>query len=595
MNRTNAIITTTFGLFAVFFLFQYLTPLTSDDYGFRALLTSPSAIVTQALRQFRDWDGRIGGYILNHTLLYLPHMATAIILSITPVCLIYLMNMHALGPVWKSRLTWKHLVFTFCLLWLSIPVFGQVFFWRTGTFYSITPMLALLFLWPYRVLAERGVEKNTLYGWLVLLALPVGLSEFTTGIVTALLALLAAGLHSVKKKQCRILPFLPPVVLLICFFIMYSAPGNMRRAQMIMGDTPFSHWNTIIAHLARQDQVQSFYLWPYLLMALCAFLLWRFNNSTPSAGTGRGESRFPSWRSRLAQLFKEPSVSGATVFFLAAQAAQLAFLFAPSPAKRAYTPSIIFMIIAALTFFYSSSALLEQARSKLARWFRIFWVPAVAACFFTLCMAVIMFYQTRVFDAMCNRIIAQAGPGARLCLPPAPYPSDQYLFCGRELRVHDDPDHWMNGAFAAYHKLESVALCRQNFAMKGAAGQNTGSFNGLVTDSMLTFEYVPAPENAATPFVFAFHYPQSNPFRIYLESFLQRHLGQTRLFKRIVSNRYQKVFPEIDEVSGERILGRAAMPHLEHASTGYILHYDGDIKNIVALVPLDLLHNKPPR
>ena len=593
MRRVFSLAIAGAAIWGVLLVLQSLIPRVADDYGFLNVLNVFGSLLDIALHGYRTWDGRaLVGFFINHGLLSLPDFAIILVLSLVPLGVAFSLCVLALGSGWKQKITWIHLLCAFCLLWLSIPAFGEVFFWRVGSGYGILCLLFLLFLMPYRDFVEKGNIPAWGFALCLPLAAAIGLADYNTTVVLAMLALCAATLVCVQSGRFHVLPFLPPLVLLACFYVIFTAPGNAARLALA-GTTEQPLWESILVHLKRQPDVQLLYLWSYLLLLVSLFLLWRLKAAalpvrTPVASRPKQPMLPRYWNLLLA----EKPLLWTLVFFLAAQAAQAAFLFAPySPQERAYTSSALFMVLAGLTLFFH---VWPRSRAIGWRWpARLYWIPAGVVFAASLVSAAIILQANKQYaDASTAAAIAAASTGRdSVCFPPGPYRSSRYAFNGRSMQPGNDPQHWLNLSYATYYGLASVALCKQNFMLLAQSGSGVDFF-GEVRDSVLYFTYIPPPDLKDKPFRFAFILPPLNPLRDAFDLAMQEHFGESRIFRRMVRNAYTRRTPEISITEGAEgvpavIRGTAKMPHVEHTDRAYILHFEG--RSVAAVIPLRIV------
>lgn len=564
-GRTGRVLAAFLAVFFLFLSFQLLVPLTSDDLCFKNHFQSLSGALSYAWQRYYIWDGRVGSYFINHTLLYLPHWITSLILALTPLLLITAVLMHALGPAWKEKLTWRHVLGTCVLLWLTVPSFGQVFFWRTGSPYSIIPIFFLFILWPYRLLLTERKSDGPLFLGAALLAAYAGLCDFSMSVAVAAITL-AAGLYAffcLKIRQVRL--FIPPLFLLISFLFIYTAPGNSARVK----DTAFlnsSFFQKLFSHLANQGEVQLLFLWPYVIAALAVILY--------LAGRRRQQSHTEwPW---------VPAIS-AFALFLAAQAAQMAYMLAPSAASRSYTSAAVLMLTAALTLYYSLDTLPVPRMATALK--KCVWTIVIILSLVSVSSSLLKFYVNHTYIEDILAAVRSSPPGADLRVPPGPYRSDNYFFSGRSHQIQDNPADWMSRCFATYYGLSSIGLRGQELDMATPQGFEEALLEGTARDSVLTFSYNAPERFAGEPFILIFPKPPRHPFRWQVEkTFLPRLAGYGAVRRYIVNN-YEKVIPVIQESGPQGVAGTALLPHLEHTDSGYILYKHG--KEHI-LIPLEI-------
>lgn len=573
MSRVTKIACATGGLFLVLLYFQALSPLALDDFTFKNLLYDPSRIIGFAIRQFEKWDGRLTGYVLNLTILSVPRWMADVFLALTPLGLMYAMLMHVFGPQWRQRITWWHPLAVFCLLWLSIPDFGQAFFWKTGSPYSIIVFLYLLLLWPYRLLAEQGRYTPWVFYAVIPLAAFCGLADFHNTLMVAGLTLAVSLFHTARGGR-GIAPYITPLVLLACFVIIYTAPGNGVRIRTTMPEfLEQSRWAFIAAHLARQGSVQFLYFWEYLLMAIAALMLWR----APRAAAAL---------SLPARLAAHPTLCVALVFFLAAQAVQLIFMFAPPAEPRVFTSSVIFMIIAALAFARHAADDAPPAACRTLR--RGYWWAAGLVCVFHLLQAAVMYAEMDAYVTASERAFCDATLKDHVRVPAGPYRSGPYLFNGHNFSVQEQ-QCWGNVQMSRYYEVYTIRLHPQYFALRFDDREAAGGarFEGKVERSQLDFVYTPDAADAQTPFSLVFLPVPLDAVRKYGVPWLERHLsaGGDALLAALVRQVYVPLSLDARR-EGERYVGQVRVPRLEHTDHGYIVHTDPQSGAVTKLIRL---------
>lgn len=575
------------GVFAVILCMQCNASYVSDDFAIKLALHTPLDILRKPLATYFSWDGRITAYISNSVLLFINPHAAALILTANLTAAVFLTVIIALGPDWRNSLRAKHFVLGAALFWLSMPAFGETFIWRTGSCYGVTTTLALVILHSFSGLVHgQRLPAKSLFR-LIPATLYCGLGDYNT---TAVLALATAACcvyheHRYRRKERRFL--IIPLLFAACFIVVYLAPGNHER--MLSAGLANSTLENILAHLKSQFRVQGLYVTQYIVLGVALLSLF------PALRAGKVEA--PGDKPKIAgpvslwDFLATPRAFLTVLFFLMAQAAQAAFMFAPWADERAYTSSAVFFLLAALSLFFCCGTL-PGARQGAASWLRsLVWAGAPLLCLLSLLPTAYMYMEQARFHEQCEAAIAAAPAGADLCLPPGPYRSTQYFYSGRSRQIGDDPAYWMNTAYAAYYGLASVRLCPQNFSIDSGPGTG-GAFQGTVRDSVLRFIYTPSPENAARPFILVFPKPPRNPLRAFAESRIIPVCDGFEPVRRYIANNYLHVSPH-SIASGSTISGEADMPHLEHANGGYILHYGESGKKDIRLVPLTIGREAP--
>lgn len=577
-NRSLEIFLAFAGIFILIYCFEYLTPITTDDFS--KLRMQGLADIWKEIFILRDCaDGRIGAWFLVIWLLYIPHWLASALLALVFCLLIFFLCLHFLGMDWKNSMTWRQPLLALALVWLAAPAFGQVFFWRTGSYYGVSCAFFLVFLWPYRVYLEKGDRPAAGFLLLLPIALFLGLADYNTtlGVCLFSLALCLAAFY--RQGAFSLLPLLPPALLLLCFYSTYSAPGTALRASE-QGFGQVGALQGFMTYLRHQGEVQFFYAVPYILILLCGVIIWRKRSALSK---GRAPNSGGSALARLLSLVStSPGLFFCLFFFLLAQATQMAFAFAAIPSKRAYSSSVLFMIVAALCLYRFMQKELGGKKTGAAALPDIFLGLCALAASCSIAVAAYMFFVNKSYDDQCRQIAQSAPQGADLCFPPGPFRSDSYLFCGRSHQFQEEPEHWMNRAYAAHYGLGSVKLCPQNLTLLFAQSREEA---GEVRDDRLFFNFTLPPQMQGKDFVFAFPPATRNPLRAWVEEAAARCCPDSALFRNMAHRIFWKATPLELARNGLTVTGTAKMPRVEHTDSGYIIFYEAGSKR-PAKVPL---------
>jgi len=272
-------------------------------------------------------------------------------------------------------------------------------------------------------------------------------------------------------------------------------------------------------------------------------------------------------------------------FFLLAQAVQMAFMFSPSPENRAYSSSVMFMIIAALIVY--SHALERPAPGR--RLFRLYWTAAAAVCLFSLGMYGGMYAETKAYaDALVGQAL-RAGSKADLEVAPAPYLAGSRLFYGRQCSIQPDRTNWINRKFSEYYGLSSIRLAEPHFELAGTTTDI--SFQGMVEGNSLSFCYQPAKENRDAPFFLAFPKVPETSVHRRVAACLDDQAPDTAFFRYGIRTYYDRIRPET-RVWAEGVCGKADLRHPDRAARGYIVHYRGNEDNAASFTLLPIQQQK---
>lgn len=275
------------------------------------------------VQEYFDWSGKFIGHFMARILLRGPEWLHPLLTPIMFLLLVAGGCALALGAQWRERLSAWHLAVMAGLLWIAVPAFGTVFFWRTGTGdYGYSLMWSTLFLVPYRMWADKAdfrVPGGILFALAGILA---GWSNENVGML-AILAALGVTLSRWRTSGGTPLWAVSGIVgAAFGWIMMMAAPGNAVRLAAVGGaeKIPLLSMHAF-QRFIQFWSTQQLEMFPYFLAALA--LAWVLRR--------RGLLRPSAWIPAL-------------VFFLMAQASIAAFVVSPSTPYRAMSA----------TFFYTA-------------------------------------------------------------------------------------------------------------------------------------------------------------------------------------------------------------------------------------------------
>ncbi|MDE5878793.1 MAG: hypothetical protein K2G99_02015, partial [Desulfovibrio sp.] len=140
----------------VFLFFSLHAPLMADNYvysraispGFASFYTGAHVsmepltlanALAQACEIYTTWCGRFAGNLSVYLLFMLPHAAWCVLSALLFALQLLLLEICIFGADWRRRLTPGWIFGLAALLWLSVPSFGEAYFWL-----SVGGQLALL-------------------------------------------------------------------------------------------------------------------------------------------------------------------------------------------------------------------------------------------------------------------------------------------------------------------------------------------------------------------------------------------------------------------------------------------------------------------
>ena len=145
-------------IFLMILLFNFLTPLLADDFGYSfgtdGKIKNILDIVGYQVWHYFNWGGRTVAHFIAQLFLLLPKWIFSICNSAVYVLLVYLIYLHAKGDKEENPIM---IPIIHLFLWFSLPVFGQTFLWLIGSCnYLWTSVIILAFLLPFR----KNIDKK---------------------------------------------------------------------------------------------------------------------------------------------------------------------------------------------------------------------------------------------------------------------------------------------------------------------------------------------------------------------------------------------------------------------------------------------------
>ena len=270
-------------IFAFMLALNHFMPIHRDDYDYSLIwgtgvhVGAFSDVLTSAMQHYLLHGGRMMTVICLDLFLWLGKPAFDAANALMFLALVVLVTMHA-----RRTLTFWHAPGLFAaaglLLWLSLPHFGEVAVWKSGsTVYLWSAVPALLFLLPYNLAlknaaTERSTRRTGAILPMFLLGILAGWSIENLA-VTVVVTAFGSALYLRKRHG-----FLPAWMIVGAFGALLgliglvAAPGNYVRYDAQGAD------KDILAHIGNQFAGQGemvLYCLPALLLILTAWRLYR--------------------------------------------------------------------------------------------------------------------------------------------------------------------------------------------------------------------------------------------------------------------------------------------------------------------------------
>ena len=316
--RRNRIVLVSLVIMAVMSWFCAMTPWISDDYAFSK---NEAGLWATQVKEYLEWSGKFVGHYMARVLLSGPEWVHPVLTPVMFMLLVAGGALLALGVQWRERLYAWHLVVVAGLVWIALPAFGTVFFWRTGTGdYGYSLVWATLFLVPYRMWADRADFRLPGGALFVFAGILAGWSNENVGMLAILTALSVAVFRWRASGRVHLWAIAGIAGAALGWSMMMAAPGNAIRLAAVGGveKIPLASMKALLRFVQfwSTEQIE---MLPYFLVALLL-----------------------AWMLRRRGLLKPAAWIPAVVFFLMAQASLAAFIASPSTPYRAMSATFFF-------------------------------------------------------------------------------------------------------------------------------------------------------------------------------------------------------------------------------------------------------------
>ena len=274
-------------IFAVMFALNHLMPLHRDDYDYSMIwqttqhINSISDVLESTWRHYLLHGGRMFTVFCLNFFLWLGKFPFDVANALLFTALVVLIYFHARREIKLDEPI--ILAVTGLLTWLSLPHFGEVAVWKSGsTVYLWSAVPALLFLLPYNLgIREHKPLFPPHFSLLTMfsLGLIAGCSVENLGVTVTLLTA-AITFYLYKKNLPMRWAAAGSIGSLIGVIILIAAPGNYVRYD-VQGEG-----KGILAHIGNQiagNAEMLLYLLPAVLILICAM------NILSEQGTGSRE------------------------------------------------------------------------------------------------------------------------------------------------------------------------------------------------------------------------------------------------------------------------------------------------------------------
>lgn len=310
-------------------LFNFLTPLMSDDYSYSVAVRSVHSLgdlLKNEYQQYMTWTGRSVNHLILKSFLLTDKWVFNICNSLIFVALTLLIYYNMEG---RGRFNTPLYILINLFLWLFGVEFGETVLWETGAcnyLWGTTNILGFVTLFKFACGRADKIKHSVLWGVLL----------FFTGVIAGwcnentsgggiLLILIVIGSRFLQKQKVKLWMWSGLVGMLTGFCFMIAAPGN--RARAIYAD---DNYGGIVKYISRAYKItlavgENFML--LFLILLVLFLIARAQKRT--------------WK----------ELSGTLIYLFVGIATCYALVMAPTPMNRAYFGAGVFLMMACIQCF----------------------------------------------------------------------------------------------------------------------------------------------------------------------------------------------------------------------------------------------------
>ena len=218
-------------IFALMLVLNVLTPLICDDftYNLNFLTKEPLGGFFEIFESMYAHSYKMNGRLISHGLAQVFMLLPTGVFDVVNAA-VFTLTLWLLHRLCGSKSVLL-LVSSFCLLWMSLPVFGQVVLWQVGAinyFWSLTALL--LFITPELLRLREGrklLKKKWHYAAFCIYGFFFGwyneIASFVGIVMVPCLILLGRWLNGDKLSIKR---FAPPVFAVFGYLVMLSMPAQ---------------------------------------------------------------------------------------------------------------------------------------------------------------------------------------------------------------------------------------------------------------------------------------------------------------------------------------------------------------------------------
>lgn len=408
------------------YILNHYTTLIVDDYVYSfsrvtgKRITNIFSILQSEYNHYFTWGGRVIVHTLAQIFLMLDKMVFDIANTFVYLAMVIVIYFHAVG---NFKIYPFLLLLINLLLFLCMPVFGQVFLWVVGSCnYLWGPLLVLLYLIPYRMQYSKDIpliENNILCVLFGLFGIIAGCTNENMSVTLVVLIVIFMYLYWAKHKKIYLWCVCGLIGSLIGAMALILAPGNFVRLNISGKEV------NIINNFFNITRM--FFLSNYLLLPDCILLI-------------------------LFILNKKMDYKLLSVYVIGLFISMYAMLGSPVYANRAKIGSLLFIIIACC-YLYTK---LNFDDLKVRKIVAVLTIAIISILFseYKLALNDIKAYKFRN-DAKVEYILSEKAKGNLDVVVDPNYPKTKYA---APYGLEDLPTVRKSTSFAKYYGVNTVSI-----------------------------------------------------------------------------------------------------------------------------------------
>lgn len=421
------------GAFLAIALFNFLTPVMSDDYLYTydvRKIHSLWDLLQSEYKEYMTWTGRSVNHLTLKLFLMTDKNVFSLFNSINFVVMTLLIYYNIEG---KKRYDVPVYILVNLFVWIFAVEFGETVLWECGAcnyLWGTTNILAFVSLFKFACSRAEKIKRPVIWGILL----------FFTGVIAGwcnentsggglLLVIAAIGMVWFEKRKVKPWMWFGAAGMLVGLAFMVLAPGNQNRATLAE-----DNYGGLVKYVSRAYKItlaieENFFV--LLLIFLVLFLIARAQKRT--------------WK----------ELDGSLLYLFVFVATCYALVMAPTPMNRAYFGAGIFLIMAAIQCFVKiteEETLIRAGKQAVIAGLSLYMV-------FVYVDSVVD--TARIYRDYSNRdayIKEQAAAGNMQITVPLLHEDfeTKYSF-GYKSDFGEDPEYWINVMARSYYGVESIS------------------------------------------------------------------------------------------------------------------------------------------